>query len=119
MNKLSKRIFHPLFFAIYPPLFLLAKNIDVTTPATAVRTILCSILAGGLLLLIVKLIIRNWSKAAFLTTLILILFYSYVPVFNAIEKKTILGFMIGRQRYMMLAWAAFSIFGLFLDRKSV
>jgi hypothetical protein len=75
---------------------------------------LYSILAGGLLLLFGKLIIRDWSKAAFLTTLILVLFYSYVPVFNAIKKKTILGFMIGRQRFMMLAWAAFLIFGLFL-----
>jgi hypothetical protein len=119
MNKLSKRIFHPLFFAIYPPLFLLSKNIDVTTPATAIRTILFSILGGVLLLLIGKLIIRDWNKAAVIATLILVLFYSYIPVFSAIEKKSILGFMIGRQRFIILAWVALLIFGLFLVFRAV
>ena len=72
MNKISKWIFHPLIFAIYPPLFLLAKNIDVTTPATAVRTLLYSILAAVFVILLSKFVLRGWDKAALLTTLILV-----------------------------------------------
>jgi hypothetical protein len=119
MNKISKWIFHPLIFAIYPPLFLLAKNIDVTTPATAVRTLLYSILAAAMVILLCRLILRDWNKAACLTTLILVLFYAYVPIFNVIGKKTLFGFLIGRQRYLIAAWAALLLIGLYLIFKII
>ena len=98
---MSKRlIIHPLTFAIFPILALLAYNISEVTPRIALRSIIISIVVAVLLLIIFALISRNLQKAAILTTLILVLFYSYGQVYEFLQAHPIFGLSFGRHRYL-------------------
>ncbi|MCJ7702305.1 MAG: hypothetical protein MUO62_12040, partial [Anaerolineales bacterium] len=68
---------HPLLTGFFPPLFLLAHNIVEIPFKDGHRSIL--IIAIGIvgLLLTLNLILKNQTKAALITTLLIVLFFSY------------------------------------------
>jgi hypothetical protein len=102
-----KRIpFHPLFFAIYPALALLAHNIREVEVGAALRPLALSIAITAGIFLLLSLILNSWYRGGFLTTLLLVLFYSYGHLYGYLEGITLLGLSVGRHRYLLAAWFA-------------
>ncbi|HZD55434.1 MAG TPA: hypothetical protein VE136_01825 [Anaerolineales bacterium] len=109
MNRIKSRILHPFLFGIYPILMLSAFNIEGMQASTALRSLLLSLAGTTVLLLSGRLLARDWHKAALITSLIIVLFYSYGHVYNFLESISPSGIQIGRHRFLAPLWT-----GLFL-----
>ena len=96
--------FHPLLFAIYPILALLAINISEVEPISVWRPLLLSAMAAGVQTLLLYIIFRDWSRAALLTTIILILFYSYGHAYILLKGVEISGLFLFRHRMLIPLW---------------
>jgi hypothetical protein len=101
--------FHPLLLGLYPVLALYAWNQGETGFDAAARLVLVCLAIAVLLFALLRLVLRDWLKAALLTSLILVLFYSYGQVYAEIKSAEVLGVIIGRHRYLAALWGVLLI----------
>jgi len=94
-------VLHPLAFALYPILALLATNLQEMEAAEAVRPLLLAVLAAVLLLGVLRLILGDWHRAGLATSVILLIFFSYGHVYTTLERLSPAGFSLGRHRYLL------------------
>ena len=91
MKKNLIRVFTaPWYFfsaAAYPVLALLAHNINQVRYTAGIRPVAISIAAASFLFLLFRLIFQDWHRAAFATTLLTVLFFTYGHVFNLLQQK--------------------------------
>ncbi len=91
MKKHLIQVFHtPWYFAAiaaYPPLALLLYNISEIRFSGALRSILVSILAASVLVMLFRLLYRDWHRAAFAASAPVILFFTYGHVYDLLAKK--------------------------------
>lgn len=78
---------YPIAISAYPVLALLSANVGQVQNSAGIRSLLASILFGGILYALVWLFLRKAHKAAFLTSLWLILFFSFGHIYIAIDTK--------------------------------
>jgi hypothetical protein len=114
MNKkpgwLRRIPIHPFLFAVYPILALLAINISEVDPSSGWRPLLLSVLVAGLLMLGFYAIFRDWKRAALLSTIILIMFYSYGHVYILLKGVEINGLYLFRHRTLLPLWSVLGVF---------
>ena len=108
--------FYPLLFAAFPILFLFAYNIDEVPATDLVLPLLIAIIGTLTLLLLLRLITKNYNKIAIITSYFLILFFSYGHVRDAISPgaKVALNFNL----FLVSLWALLFIAGAFLVIKA-
>jgi hypothetical protein len=100
------KVIHPLLFAAYPVLALLAYNIDWLRPQQALRALILALAVAAVLLVVLARLLRDWHRAGLLVSLLLILFFSYGHLYDAAK----LGWAtIGRHRYLAPLFLAFGI----------
>jgi hypothetical protein len=92
--------FHPLLFAAYAVLAMYANNLGQVAFTDVRRALLVCVLTAGLLLVLMRLLFRDWGRAAIVTTLALILFFSYGHFYSWI-KTFAFGRVVGRHRYLL------------------
>lgn len=92
---------HPLMFATFPILILLANNIDEVAVMVFLRALFLSLLGAVVLLVTIKLIVRQWLLASVITSRLLFLFYSYGHVYMWSRGLGAIGEAIGRHRIMV------------------
>jgi Sulfatase len=93
------RPFHPLLFAIYPILFLYARNMDEFPLAVLLGPIIVSLAITCLLLLFLRKFTINLARSAFLLSLFLMLFFSYGHFYHLLEDANLLNFeLLGDQK---------------------
>jgi hypothetical protein len=102
---------HPIFLAIYFVLSLLGLNISQLFPQEAFRSLLFVFAFTGLMLLIMRLIFKEWQRGALATSLLLVLFFSYGHVYNFLEKTIP---ALGRHRLLLPFWVFLAVIGLWL-----
>ncbi|HEX2993485.1 MAG TPA: hypothetical protein VHP14_01600 [Anaerolineales bacterium] len=95
---------HSLLFAVYPIIALLAINASELDVSSGLRPLLLSALTACLLLLVSQLISRDWKRAALLTTIVLILFFSYGHVYILLKSVNLNGFFLFRHRTLIPLW---------------
>jgi len=118
--KILKNVpFHPLFFCANPVLALLATNIAEVELGVAVRPLIFSIAGTVILLSLFRLGFKDVRKAALVTSLLVILFFTYGHLYQILELKEIFGVNIGRHRYLILLYAVLGTVGLWLILKRV
>jgi len=89
-NILSRPIaFHPILFAAFPALFLYAYNVSVTATEHLFVPLTLSVLGTVCLWMLLGLITRDMRKAALAATLLVILFFSYGRLYEALESWNI------------------------------
>ncbi|HEY9526352.1 MAG TPA: hypothetical protein VIR02_04665 [Anaerolineales bacterium] len=110
---------HPFLFAVYPILALLAINISEVDAASGWRPLLLSIVAAGFLTLAFYAIFRDWSRAALVATIFLILFYSYGHVYILLKGVERNGLFLFRHRTLLPLWIVVGAFLIWrVSRKS-
>ena len=108
-------ILHPFLFALYPILSLYAYNMDIIPLYQIVIPALLTLILTLILLSLSKWIARDYTKAGIVTTLMLVLFFSYGYFFNSgLMHFHIGGFHIGRERYIFSAYILFSIITIYM-----
>ena len=86
--KLFNIPWYPIVLSAYPVLGLLSTNVGQVQSAAGVRPLLISLAFGGLLFFLVWLLFRRQlHKAAFFTTLLLVLFFTYGHAYIAIDDQ--------------------------------
>lgn len=116
MNKNSSWLqyfpLHPFLFAIYPILALLAFNISEVDYSSGIRPLGLSILVAGLLVLIFYLFYRDWRRTAFISTILLILFFSYGHIYILLKGVEVSGFYLFRHRTLVPIWIALTVLAI-------
>src|SRR5688572_30813291 len=110
---------HPFLFASYPILALLAINVSEVEPASGLRALLLSVLVAGLLSLGLYVVLRDWQRSALLSTIALILFYSYGHIYILLKSVETNGLFLFRHRTLIPLWIlAGGVLTLWVSRKS-
>jgi hypothetical protein len=78
---------YPIVSSAYPVLTLLSTNAGQVQPDAALRPLAASLLFGTSLFLLVWLFFRNPYRAAFLTTLLLAMFFAYGHAYIYIDEQ--------------------------------
>ncbi len=116
----GKRItLYPFLFGAYPVLTLLAYNINEVLIEDALRSLVISMAGVAILLVVFRLLLRNWHRASLQTTLSVLLFFSYGHVYQFLRYETILGSTFSRHRYLVLLWLAIFCVGIWLIWKKI
>jgi hypothetical protein len=93
MKSHLKRVFqkpwYPVLVSIYPVLALYAVNVNESRPDAIIRPILVFLAAGLLILLIMRVLLRDWHRAAFAACMWMILFSTYGHLVSFLELKEI------------------------------
>jgi len=72
-----KNSLHPFLFAIYPTVFLLLANLDQASLQIAIWPFFVSLITTGVLGFLINLRFKDWLKSSLITTVIVILFFTY------------------------------------------
>jgi hypothetical protein len=104
-----KKPFHLFLIPAYFVLALLALNIEQVKPSAAYRSLVFTLLAAGLLWCFVRLLVRDWDKAALITSFYLLLFFTYGHIYHLLEPVSILGVAVGRHRLLIPLWVLMAI----------
>lgn len=104
MKKLTQKIYYPFLLAIYPAITLLAHNIEEIKVITGLRSIVISLLCATLLLCLLRSLLKDWHRAALLTSLFLIFFFSYGHIYNLAKDWGTIGAFLGRHRILFPIW---------------
>jgi len=82
---LKRYNFHPLFFAAYPILALLANNLSQVRVEVALRPLAFSLAGSAALYIVLWCVLRHQVRAALITSLVVLVFFSYghvLPIFT-------------------------------------
>ena len=104
MRDLETLILHPFFWAMYMVLAVLGHNINEVIIVDTRRALFFSLFATTIVLLSLKIIYRDWHRAAIICSTIVILFFTYGHVYHALRMNEHLGEVIGRHRYLAPLW---------------
>lgn len=117
MKKTSKASIplHPFLFALLPIISLLSYNIQGAAINLAFRPALLSLFGAAIVLSAFWLFLRNWYKAGVISSIFLMLFFSYGHVYGGFllpgtEGVFGQGQLAGRHGVLLLMWA--SLFAL-------
>jgi hypothetical protein len=123
MKNIQKRppgfYLHPLLFAIYPVLAVLAANLDQVRAQSALRAGLASLAAGLLTYGFWWLVLRKPGRAALISSFWLILLFSYGHVYQLIEGKALLGVVVGKHRVLAAVYLGMLALGTWALLKRV
>jgi len=108
--------FHPFLFATAPILFLFAYNIDEVSVADLALPLLVAVTGTLIFMLLLRLITKNYNKIAITTSCLLVLFFSYGHIRNAISfgAEGALNFNL----LLLSLWAILFVVGAFLIIKT-
>lgn len=77
MKNRSRFIWYPFLFAAYPVLGLLAANIGNARPEAGFRPVAVAMLGAAILFGLLRLLTRDWHRAAFASAAWISLFAAY------------------------------------------
>lgn len=84
----------------------------------AFRSMLISVIIALGLFLIVRIVVKEWGKASLITSMALILFFSYGHLYRVIRYEELFGIVVGRHRYLIILWLLFlGIWSWFVVKK--
>lgn len=81
----TSSIVFPLLFAIYPVVFIAVANPGQTSARTVSLAALAVALATAVVLMITRLWLDTWRRAALATSILVALFYAYGPVHTLLD----------------------------------
>jgi hypothetical protein len=96
---------YPFLYAIFPILALRNVNIVYVDIGSITRSIILSLLITGLLWVLLRLVAKNWDQAGLITTLIVLLFFSYGHAYLQAQSAFVEGI-----RHRHLLWICGIIF---------
>ena len=102
-------IAYPFLFGLYPVLALIAHNANEMDLSSGIRALLASLVFTLVIYTISLLLIRNPKKAALLTSVFLLLFYSYGHINLLARDWSLVGISIGRHRVLLPIYLALFI----------
>lgn len=88
-KKFTRFPWYPLLVGIFPALALYANNVNEARLVDVIRPMLICLLIAGLIFMVLRLLLGNKHRAAFATSMWLILFFSYGHLINYLKKNEV------------------------------
>ena len=118
-----KRLFliHPLLFAVFPILFLYNHNIQEVSLTVLPTPLLFLFVSTIVFILLLNFAVKDMGKTGLITTLYLVLVFSYGHIHSLIANFEIeLGsFVLGQDKLLYLIWTPIFIFGTYYIVKKI
>lgn len=111
-QKIKSFPFYPLLFAAYPVVALMGININEAEPGLLWRPLIVLVLIGLALLALLKLLLKDWDRAAVVLSILIFLFFIYGHLYLYLKKIEIAGVIIGRHRFMFPFWIVLAALGV-------
>lgn len=99
------RPLHPILFAAFPVLFLIAHNRDVASPAAAAVPLLLSVAAVGAFQIAGGRLFGRRRKVAIVLSSAAVAFFTYGHAWEVLEGKALGGVVLGRDLVLIPAFA--------------
>jgi len=115
--RLDRSILHPFLFGAFFVLALTASNIREVQLILTERSLLLSLALPGFLLLLFRLLLRDWRKAALAATGLTCLFFVYGRVYAATETAQMVGIRLGGHRILISLWLALAAAWLWMSAR--
>jgi hypothetical protein len=112
VTRFKPAVAYPLLLAAYPVMAMLGHNVGQVELAVGLRPLAVSVIAAALMLVICRLVLRDWHKAAALCALSVVLFFSYGHVYHLVEGFRVAGVDVGRHRFLLLVWLGAFLLGV-------
>jgi hypothetical protein len=111
---MRKLVIHPILFAFYPVITLYAFNMGQARLADTLRAAITLPICALIIMLLLRLAIKDLSRAAILTSLIFMLFFSYGHLVNRLSSSR-LGALLERMPWSIaVVYAIILVTGLYL-----
>ena len=104
MRKILAFPFHPFLWGIFPVVALLANNADQIRAESGLRSLALSLGATVVLYAVFRLVLGDWARAAIITSITLLLFFSYGHVYETLRTAGETGAVLARHRFMIPLW---------------
>ncbi len=113
-------IIHPLFFAVYPILFLYAHNIGYVLLNEVLVLAAITVVFSIFFFFFLKFILKSKEKAGLIISLFLLLFFSYGHFANIIGdfRFTVNIITIGANKILFPIWCIFFLLGTYFSIKT-
>jgi hypothetical protein len=116
LDRLSRSPWHPIAFALLPVVSILSHNVGETSPPAAVRPGILCLVIGLAVWGITTLVIRNRVRSGLVTSLFLMLFFSYGHVVSGfLDPKAFAFFLrlglVGDRALLVGVWAGLFVLG--------
>jgi len=95
---------YPVLFAVFPALCLYAYNIDETPFADLLLPLFISVAGTLLLFFVLRLFVKDYNKVAIITSLALVLFFSYGHIRNLIFSSPDVTISLTKNLFMVSLW---------------
>lgn len=109
--------YHTLLLAAYPVLALFANNLGEVSTDVFLRSLAISLGAAAALLLLARVVLKGWHRAALLASLLLLAFFAYGQVYDLKKSLPFLAEVM-RHRFFAPLWLALFLAGTALVLRS-
>ncbi|MBW8010310.1 MAG: hypothetical protein FVQ83_03575 [Chloroflexi bacterium] len=114
----EKLILHPLLFAVYPIIALMASNIEEFPIYESFRFITISIIVAFFLVEVINLFTKSKERAALIASASIILFFTYSHFRTISQPWIILGYSFGRHRFLIPIWGLLLVLSIWVVTKT-
>lgn len=106
-TSISGKIFYPLLVVLYPITALLAHNIQEIAPSQSYQSYVVVLLVTFLALPVLRLIFKDWHKAALIYSTALLIFFTYGHIYSVLKTIKLGSFILGRHRHLAPTFVIF------------
>ena len=112
MARLRKWVVHPFLLAAYAALAFFAHNLGQLEPKDIVRPLVASLALSLLLLVLMRLILRDWGRGALAASFVTLLVLSYGHAYDGLKVFGVSGATVVRHRYLLPATLLVAVVGV-------
>jgi hypothetical protein len=116
--KLFDKPLYVIIFAVFPTLSLLGINIGQATLEDGIRPLIFSILLAGFVFAIGYLVFKSIHLSAVATVILMLVFFTYGHLFQALEGVRFLGVKLARNSFLIIFYIALACFLIRLSIKN-
>ena len=98
---------------------LLANNIHEVNPSVSIRSFIIIGILSIVIMLFMKVLFKDWHKAAIASSLIIFMLMSYGHIYDALRSIPQVGLEISRHRFLLPVYIVIMITGFWWIRKKV
>ncbi len=118
IGKKSVYLLHPFLIAVYAPFALYANNASEVAAEVILRPLMITLALTGLLLVFGRLFTRTWERSGLVTSLFLLLFFSYGHLYDTLKATSSLQ-IFARHRILVPIYMLLLVTGLVLILRKV
>ncbi len=111
-QKIQSFPFYPLLLIAYPVIALVGNNINEVEPVNLWRPLIVLVVIAFVLLILLKLLLKDWDRAALVLSILILLFFIYGHLYLYLKKIDIAGMIVGRHRFMFPVWIVIAVLGV-------